>query len=159
MVGLKWKKNIGGNGLKKLGLLFVCMMLFTVSSCTSISTEPPNVQVTAQHKKAETRKGGYEWSSWLFSRTSVGADASSQWTETMHRLSIDPGQKATVSFSNRSHPKFSAHLYNQYRKGSALPVHKNTITLPTKPGIYVILIQAHWRSGKSDYAFSVNVDK
>lgn len=143
--------------MKKIGLIFVCMMLVIISSCSSLSKEPPDAQVTVQHKKVETRKGGYEWSYWLISHTYTTADASSQWTENLRTQSVEPGQKATGSFSDHSQPKFSAHIYNHYRKGTALPVKKNQITLPTKPGIYVILIQAHWRPGKSDYAFSVKV--
>ncbi|MCO7127210.1 hypothetical protein NIE88_15680 [Sporolactobacillus shoreicorticis] len=147
--------------MKKVWLLSLFLLFLSLSAGCSSEQEPPNATVKVRHSQVETGKGTYEWRYGFFYHNAAVADAISP-SKIAKRIETRPvasGDKAVISFSDQSHPKLTAHIWDHEKARTELPVHQNRLTLPTKPGTYVVLLHAKWIRGNSDYVLFVKVSK
>ncbi|MCL1631686.1 hypothetical protein M3N64_06950 [Sporolactobacillus sp. CPB3-1] len=143
---------------KKWMLTFSFIVLLILSGCSS-DQEPPNAFARFGDTQVRALKSTYEWSYGFLNTEKVVADSSSpsHIARQMKTQIVRPKAKAKITFSNRSNPRLSAHVWKNDREREELPIRDKQLALPKKEGNYVILLHARWMRGNAYYVLSVRV--
>ncbi|MCQ2010300.1 hypothetical protein NOM01_09765 [Sporolactobacillus sp. STSJ-5] len=142
--------------MKIVRWVILCVLLLFAGGTLLSKHEPPTAIVTVNHARIETVEKNYNWYYGLFYLNRVSGHSDIIFNM-LHTKVIKPGTKAKINFADHSNPKLMAYIWRDRKTGPELAVHKSQITLPKKPGTYVILLQSQWTRGSSDYVFSVKV--
>lgn len=148
------------SSIKKLTvLLIVALLVVSIIIFDPFRSEPPAPDVTVNGSDIPTTQGSYCWRS-IFSGSCVDFVYSNpiEMAQKHKPTAVSPQGEVKINFSKEPlSGTLEVEQWLDTNNSENIKLENGTISAPEAKGVYVYHIQARWKQGDGNYAFSIEV--